>query len=229
MNDRTDRMARVWQWLTSHGRHEPVKPAGAAHTIMVGAIITAAAAALLGTAVGFWLSYANLHTIAVRAGLPPVEAWAFPASIDLFIVVGEMGILVSALRHTRDLMAWVYLLCGFAPSVVFNVLSVTSLAWWEPYVIRGTAPAAAMLALAAFIRQVFRLAADAAQPETVPAAVPVAVPAQMNGDGKLPAFTEIQDRQGCSKETAKKIRAELRRDRAARAVPAGHVREDVTA
>lgn len=55
--------------------------------VIAGMVIATAAA----TIVGFWLSYRGLRDFATRAGLTGAEAWAWPASVDLFIAAGEAG------------------------------------------------------------------------------------------------------------------------------------------
>jgi len=135
-------------------------------TAVVAGMVTAAAAA---TVVGFWLSYSGLHGFAARAGLAGPEGWAWPASVDLFIAAGEAGVTISALRRRRDPAAWGYLAAGFAASVTGNVLHAdTAHLVWARYAVAATPPIAAMLALAALLRHVYRLAIDrhaAAEPE----------------------------------------------------------------
>ena len=120
-----------------------------------------AAVTVIATAVGFWLSYAGLHTFAVRAGLRGPESWAWPSSVDLFILAGELGITISTLRDGRtDWRAWVYFGAGAGPSVAFNVLHVTLHALgWAKYAVAATPPIAAVLALAALMQQVLSLPA----------------------------------------------------------------------
>jgi hypothetical protein len=135
--------------------------AGRTVTGVMAAMVAATAAA---TAVGFWLSYNGLHDFAVRAGLSGAEAWAWPASVDLFIVAGEAGVTISALRRERDWGAWAYLALGFAASVTGNVLHVhPGQLPWPPYAVAAVPPMAAMAALAALLRIVYRLATDRAQ------------------------------------------------------------------
>src|SRR5215472_5273359 len=107
-------------------------------------MVTVTAAA---TVVGFWLSYDGLHEFAIRSGaFTAAEAWAFPASVDLFIAAGEAGVTISALRRHRDPMAWAYLLLGFAASVTGNVLHVDPAHLvWSRYAVAAIPPAAAML------------------------------------------------------------------------------------
>ena len=116
---------------------------------------------VMATAVGFWLSYAGLHSFAVRAGLSGPEAWAWPSSVDLFILAGELGITISTLRDGHpDWRAWGYFAAGCAPSVMFNVLHVAVQApGWGRYAVGATPPVAAVLALAALMQQVISLPA----------------------------------------------------------------------
>ncbi len=130
---------------------------------VTGVIAGMVAATAIATAVGFWLSYAGLHDFALRAGLHGPEAWAWPASVDLFILAGEAGVTISALRRAEDWQAWAYLAIGFAASVTANVLHVDPAALhWIRYAVAAVPPVAAMLALAALLRQVYRLAEDSA-------------------------------------------------------------------
>ncbi len=111
-----------------------------------------------GTGLGFWLSYGSLHTFAVHAGLRGPEAWAWPACIDLFTAVGEAGVTIAYLRRHVDPAAWAYLILGFGASVTANWLHVEPAWHWLRYAAAPVPPVAAMLALAALLRQVYLLA-----------------------------------------------------------------------
>jgi len=152
-------------------------------------IVTGVAACMVvattaATAVGFWLSYRGLHDFALRAGLHGPEAWAWPASVDLFIAAGEAGVTISALRRHQDRAAWIYLAIGFAASVTGNVLHVDPAGlFWTRYAVAAVPPVAAMLALAALLRQAYRLATEpvpVTAPERTPAPHPASAPA-LNG------------------------------------------------
>src|ERR1035438_6959946 len=135
-----------------------------AQRVVRGAVAFMAVTTVAATVVGFWLSYAGLHSFALRSGLHGAEAWAWPAAIDMFILVGELGITISAIRHISDPLAWAYLLAGFGPSVAFNVLHVAAVTpAWGRYAVAAVPPVAAMLALAALMRQVYRLAVEGHQ------------------------------------------------------------------
>lgn len=125
--------------------------------VVAGMVVAVAAA----TAVGFWLSYDGLHAFALHAGLRGPEAWAWPASVDLFIAAGEAGVTISSLRRRTDPAAWVLLALGFGASVTANVLHVDPAALsWTHYAAAAVPPVAAMLALAALMRQIYQLAVD---------------------------------------------------------------------
>ena len=77
--------------------------------VIAGMVVATAAA----TAVGFWLSYAGLQAFALHAGLRGAEAWAWPGSLDLFILAGESGVTLAALPRQADgLAARIYLGIG---------------------------------------------------------------------------------------------------------------------
>ena len=130
-------------------------------TVIVAGMVTAVSAA---SAVGFWLSYGALHDFAWRTGLCGAYSWAWPASVDLFVLAGEAGVTLAALRKRHDPMAWAYLVLGFGASVTGNLLHVApgALPWWARYAVAAVPPMAAMLALAALLRQVYRLVAEPA-------------------------------------------------------------------
>jgi len=146
---------------------------------------------VVATGIGFWLSYAGLHSFAVRAGVTGAEAWAWPSSVDLFILAGELGITISTLRDGRyDWRAWVYFGAGCGPSVTFNILHASAqLPEWTRYAVGATPPVAAVLALAALMTQVMSLPKALehmrqgwAQPEApVSAPDPVTLRASLNG------------------------------------------------
>jgi hypothetical protein len=54
-----------------------------AQRTVTGVIAGMIAATAAATAVGFWLSYAGLHDLALHAGLTGPEGWAWPGSVDL--------------------------------------------------------------------------------------------------------------------------------------------------
>jgi hypothetical protein len=166
---------------------ERVKPAPRQHhAVSVRAVETCyalmAVVTVIATGVGFWLSYAGLHAFDKAAGLTGPESWAWPSSVDLFILAGELGITISTLRDGRtDWRAWVYFGAGCGPSITFNVLhAFPHIPDWARYAVAATPPIAAVLALAALMEQMISLP-DALRhmqarqedepPRTVPAAI----------------------------------------------------------
>jgi hypothetical protein len=186
---------------------------------VTGVVAGMVAATALATATGFWLSYAGLHDFAVRSGLHGAEAWAWPGSVDLFILAGESGVTVSALRRQQDRAAWMYLLIGFSASVTANVMHAEAgMPGWTRYAVAAVPPVAAMLALAALLRQVYRLAAAPvpAEPERVPAALnghAEAAETLFAGDleaGRIPSIRAIRSGLSVGQERAGEVQRYLR-------------------
>jgi hypothetical protein len=107
------------------------------------------------TAAAFWLSYAHLHDVAATYGLgvSPERAWAWPATLDLFIIAGEILMLVAALNGKRDPWAIALTVAGSVGSIALNVLGVGTAAPVLAYVVAAVPPAAALLAFGALMRQ----------------------------------------------------------------------------
>jgi hypothetical protein len=119
--------------------------------------LTGAAAAVIVALTGaaFWLSYAHLHTVAADHGLKasPARAWAWPATLDLFIVSGELLMLRASLAWRTDWWAVALTVVGSGGSIALNIAGVTGT---DPldYVTAAVPPAAALLAFGALMRQV---------------------------------------------------------------------------
>lgn len=97
-----------------------------------GAIAFMAAAVLTATAGGFAQSYAGLYHWAMEHGLRGWKAESFPLLVDLFIIVGELGLFLLAIDafvlRRRALLSWLdfflpltIALAGWTASLVFNV------------------------------------------------------------------------------------------------------------
>jgi hypothetical protein len=134
------------------------------------AILTAGIVIIALTAAAFWLSYAHLADVAKAHGLGNSEArrWAWPATLDLFIVAGETLMFRAALRRFTDWWAVGLTVAGSLGSIGLNVAGVGAHAPTLDYVVAAVPPTAALLAFGALMRQVHGLVAD---PE--PAAEPV--------------------------------------------------------
>ncbi|MFC8200300.1 DUF2637 domain-containing protein [Streptomyces sp. NPDC057298] len=120
--------------------------------------ITALAAVLtvLLTAVAFWLSYEHLQEVAAAHGMKEAVArsWAWPATVDLFIVIGELLILRASLAHKVDWWAIGLVTAGDGASIALNVAGVGKDANALNYVVAAVPPVAALLAFGALMRQV---------------------------------------------------------------------------
>ncbi|MEV8354639.1 DUF2637 domain-containing protein [Streptomyces niveus] len=135
------------------------------------------------TGAAFWLSYEHLHDVAAANGLSGVRAWAWPATVDLFIVAGELLMLRAALRNQVDWWAITLAAVGSLGSIALNVAGVGTDAEPLEYVVAAVPPTAALVAFGALMRQVHeRLATVTTAPAevTTPTAVrygdPVVIP-----------------------------------------------------
>jgi TRAP-type C4-dicarboxylate transport system permease small subunit len=106
------------------------------------------------TAAAFWLSYEHLHDVAHENGLDGIRAWAWPGTVDLFIVAGELLILRAALRGGFDWFAYLLAGVGSLGSIALNVAGVGADAALMEYIVAAVPPVAALLAFAAVMRQV---------------------------------------------------------------------------
>lgn len=117
------------------------------------------------TAAAFWLSYAHLAEVALAHGMKgkAVRAWAWPATLDLFIVAGELLMLRAALNHRVDLWAIGLTVAGSGGSIALNVAGVGGSAQLLDYVVAAVPPTAALLAFGALMRQVHQALAGYAE------------------------------------------------------------------
>ncbi|MEV4941471.1 DUF2637 domain-containing protein, partial [Streptomyces zaomyceticus] len=112
------------------------------------------------TGSGFWLSYAHLAEVAARHGLgsSPIRQWAWPATLDAFIVAGELLMFRAGLRRVTDWWAIGVTATGSVGSIALNVLGVSG-ATPGPvphldYVVAAVPPTASMLAFGVLMRQI---------------------------------------------------------------------------
>lgn len=130
----------------------------------------ASAATVLLTGAAFWLSYEHLHDVSAGNGLTGARAWAWPATIDLFIVVGELLLLRASLGGLGvDWWAVALTVTGSGSSIALNVAGVGEGAPKLTYIVAAVPPVAALLAFGALMRQVHDRLAVAAEPAEVPA------------------------------------------------------------
>jgi len=136
-----------------------------------GLAVGAATVTILLTAAAFWLSYEHLHDIADDNGLDGARAWAWPATVDLFIVAGELLILRASLAR-RGMDWWAVALAAFGSlgSIALNVAGVGYGADPMEYIVAAVPPSAALVAFGALMRQLHeRLAHDAEDAPASPA------------------------------------------------------------
>lgn len=125
---------------------------------------------------GFWLSYAHLAEVAGNHGLrgSPARRWAWPATLDAFIVAGELLMLRAGLRRVTDRWAIALTGVGSVGSIALNVAGVsgTGDAGAVPmldYVVAAVPPTAALLAFGVLMRQIHQLVAEpAARQDSTP-------------------------------------------------------------
>ncbi|MBT2383003.1 DUF2637 domain-containing protein [Streptomyces sp. ISL-11] len=127
------------------------------------------------TAIAFWLSYEHLQELAARHGMADAVArsWAWPGTVDLFIVVGELLILRASLARRVDLWAIGLATAGSGGSIALNVAGVGTDATTLDYVVAAVPPVAALLAFGALMRQVHAYLAHRAQTPVTPVSTPV--------------------------------------------------------
>ncbi|MFD7858317.1 DUF2637 domain-containing protein [Streptomyces microflavus] len=121
----------------------------------------AATVTVLLTAAAFWLSYEHLHDVADTNGLDAERAWVWPATVDLFIIAGEVLMLRAALRNRVDPWAITLAATGSLGSIALNVAGVGMDARPLEYVVAAVPPVAALLAFGALMRQVHEALATA--------------------------------------------------------------------
>jgi hypothetical protein len=122
---------------------------------------------------GFAQSWAGLYAWAVEHGLTGWKADAFPGLIDLFILVGELGLFALALEAHKLTggLAWfdlavpgVAALAGWSVSLAFNVGHVAHV--WTTQVTAAAAPVASMLGLLVLLRTLHRFVTRTVAPST---------------------------------------------------------------
>ncbi|MFB7600855.1 MULTISPECIES: DUF2637 domain-containing protein [Bacillati] len=133
------------------------------------ALIAAGLVIVTLTALAFWLSYAHLAEVAGQHGLAgsPIRQWAWPATLDAFIVGGELLMLRAGLQGRTDWWAITATAAGSIGSIVLNVAGVAGARDGQhvpflDYVTAAVPPTAALLAFGLLMRQVHGLVDDAA-------------------------------------------------------------------
>ncbi|WP_257139884.1 DUF2637 domain-containing protein [Streptomyces sp. or20] len=159
------------------------------------ALLVAALVILALTGLAFWLSYAHLAEVAGQHGLKasPIRQWAWPATLDAFIVGGELLMLRAGLQGRTDWWAITATAVGSVGSIVLNVAGVAGNreAATVPlldYVVAAVPPTAALLAFGLLMRQIHALADDPTVPQgNTPDAEPSPVVAEVSPTPELEA------------------------------------------
>ncbi|WP_405671804.1 DUF2637 domain-containing protein [Streptomyces sp. NBC_01530] len=180
MSRRRDRPPRGDQPGQEHPVH--TKPTAEQYVLRTAGIVIVAL-----TAGAFWLSYAHLAEVAAQHGLrdSPTRRWAWPATLDAFIVAGELLMLRAGLRRVTDKWAIGVTAIGSFGSIGLNVAGVTgtrdvgSVPLLD-YVVAAVPPAAAMVAFGVLMRQIHELVArpvvDHSVPDSAQVPEPLAAP-----------------------------------------------------
>ncbi|OKI67770.1 hypothetical protein AMK15_06165 [Streptomyces sp. MJM1172] len=132
------------------------------------------------TAVSFWLSFEALHDLATAHRLEGERAWAWPATVDTFIAIGEVLILRASLMRRVDPWAIALTAAGSIGSIALNVAGVGVSDDPLDYVTAAVPPVAALLAFGVLMRQVHEFLLSRQQLATAPA-TPVSAPVISTG------------------------------------------------
>lgn len=154
-------------------------PAGPAPTVMGGHVVqtqrtlhalvgVAIALSAILTGLAFALSYAHLQSIADTNGLP-VEwrSWMWPATVDLFIVIGDVLTVAALLSGRPPLRGLLVTSGGTLASIAVNVSGVGAHRPAMEYVIAAVPPVAAQVAFSVIMWQLHELISRAT-PVTTP-------------------------------------------------------------
>lgn len=138
------------------GRVTGVEPTSTPVAVSVAITVLASGLTMVLTAIAFWLSYEHLQGVAAGHGLREATArsWAWPGTVDLFIVIGELLILRASLSRRVDWWAICLATAGSGGSIALNVAGVGAGAGLLDYVVAAVPPVAALLAFGALMRQV---------------------------------------------------------------------------
>ncbi|MFD0408612.1 DUF2637 domain-containing protein [Kitasatospora sp. NPDC127116] len=126
------------------------------HRAVLGLTIGAALVTIALTGGAFWLSYEALHDLALDHHLTGARAWAWPATLDGFVISGELLVLRASLMRRLDWLAMILVATGSAGSIILNVVSVGSRVDTTTQVVAAIPPTAALLAFSALMRQLYR-------------------------------------------------------------------------
>jgi len=178
------------------------------NAVRVATVIIMIAIVAIATADGFAQSYSGLYEWALLHKLSGWKADSFPLLVDLFILVGELGLFLLALDsyrlRKRSVLAWTDLLfpaavaaAGWGVSLWFNVNHIPN-ATTEDKVTAGVPPVAAMVGLFIMLRTVHRYMAQLEDQNKTPEPAPEPMPEIMSPDGYTVPTLEDQSRKALS-------------------------------
>ncbi|MFI6979326.1 DUF2637 domain-containing protein [Embleya sp. NPDC050154] len=172
----------------AHLTSPPPAHAGGASDPLLTLALLAAAVTIVLTAATMWLSYEHLHDVAVAHGLghSPARAWAWPATIDLFIVLGEVLILRASLARRGVALAVALTVTGAGGSIALNVAGVGAGASRMDYTVAAVPPVAALLAFGCLMWQIHGWLGRRAAAATATLAAPASAPPATVATAELP-------------------------------------------
>ncbi|MFD3997459.1 DUF2637 domain-containing protein, partial [Streptomyces sp. NPDC058583] len=139
-------------------------------------VLVAAGAVIVAlTIASFWLSYAHLAEVAGQHGLGGslTRQWAWPGTVDAFIITGELLMLRAGLRRETDGWAIGLTITGSVGSIALNVAGVhgstEAAVPLLDYIVAAVPPTAALLAFGVLMRQIHQLVAPRSQQGESPA------------------------------------------------------------
>lgn len=156
----------------------------------------------IATADGFAQSYSGLYEWALLHKLSGWKAETFPLLVDLFILVGELGLFLLAIdgyKVRASFLSWTDIVfpaavatAGWGVSLWFNVNHIPD-ATTEDKVTAGVPPVAAMVGLFILLRTVHRYMAQLDEMESAPEETPEITPEYVAEIGTLSGIPSLDD------------------------------------
>jgi lysylphosphatidylglycerol synthetase-like protein (DUF2156 family) len=172
----------------------PGSPQGVLRALRIGALWAIAILIAVADGAAFTESYRGLYEWALRHGLSGFWAAAFPCQVDVFIIVGELVLLVAMIDRwgwRERLGAWAVALLGLAVSVAGNIGHIAA----HDAQSRGTAaipPVAAFAALWLGLTVLKRVIARHAPQDQAPDVVPGAILPEIPTDAEVAALIALR-------------------------------------
>lgn len=164
----------------------------------------------IATADGFAQSYSGLYEWALLHKLSGWKAETFPLLVDLFILVGELGLFLLAIdgyKVRASFLSWTDIVfpaavatAGWGVSLWFNVNHIPN-ATTEDKVTAGVPPVAAMVGLFILLRTVHRYMAQLDEMESAPEEAPEITPKYVTEIGTLSGIPSLDDQREIASHT----------------------------